>query len=770
MNITHPNSIPYGLLRNDYMYDLKVENMVYKTPLNYIYSNLLPEGDIRRIALREAKAKDIEITYNMVISNIERDALYGALKTVIETKLKSNRWFKTLLFETGNNRILYLSRNITLGVGYENQGMNAYGQWLEQIRDIYRPRSSKTATLSEDEIYDYYLAEKGLIMALHYENLDSYFHINNFVDLIKELIKKYGKDKVLIVDKKTALALHGKRNVKIQPHPSNLIRYIRKIKIRETRNENLESQRQGIFNLYVDHLMNHNDTFKYAPNKDLVKLNEFSLISPHEKSLLIQRTFNLYNRGLLPIEFKNNLYMPSDSTINQYEADTVPIPIQMDHQEDEPLVRSTKSIWIYPNRRDKEISLDGKLLNHTKYDGLSLLDDFMMTIDGYKYPTMSHYLMVKRVQLIPNYNNIKNAYLCINNGNKFFNIEDSERRVAEAESSLPLTKYKLLDHILDIKFSQPLFKTVLISTNNREINFGKQEFDHRTIDKLNNLRTIIYPPLTTINKWYTDAYIQKYISSKLNDILYTLKAFQLFCKYKGKPYILTKDYIRVFLDNFYGQCSFTKFGSNDILDYLSEWHNHGFQVKQTKPTFRIMSLESSQMIFDIVINHLSGLKNLLNLNENYVIFYNIGLINTQWLMNTLSKQIPLFEVRNLPNPKIISAIINIIRLCNKNRKTEVDEIDVKTAISILTRKLQPLGTLRDQLLDDIVDDGIEFGSEPEPDVEPGYEEPENFPTTINNHFVDLKLRIVDGLDQLIIDAAKKIKKVKGIDTRINYYA
>ncbi len=39
-------------------------------------------------------------------------------------------------------------------------------------------RTDKHPTLKDDQIYDSYLAEKGLKLALHYENLDKYLKID----------------------------------------------------------------------------------------------------------------------------------------------------------------------------------------------------------------------------------------------------------------------------------------------------------------------------------------------------------------------------------------------------------------------------------------------------------------------------------------------------------------------------------------------------------------------------------------------------------------
>ncbi len=63
-------------------------------------------------------------------------------------------------------------------------------------------RTDKHPTLKDDQIYDSYLAEKGLKLALHYENLDKYLKIdadlqgNGMVEIIKALIKIRKKENI----------------------------------------------------------------------------------------------------------------------------------------------------------------------------------------------------------------------------------------------------------------------------------------------------------------------------------------------------------------------------------------------------------------------------------------------------------------------------------------------------------------------------------------------------------------------------------------------
>ncbi len=64
---------------------------------------------------------------------------------------------------------------------------NTYGIWLEHFRTGMLwsiARTDKHPTLKDDQIYDSYLAEKGLKLALHYENLDN---ISKLMLIYKEM-------------------------------------------------------------------------------------------------------------------------------------------------------------------------------------------------------------------------------------------------------------------------------------------------------------------------------------------------------------------------------------------------------------------------------------------------------------------------------------------------------------------------------------------------------------------------------------------------------
>ncbi len=74
-------------------------------------------------------------------------------------------------------------------------------------------------------------------------------------EIIKALIKKYGRKKIFVLDRETALALQRKRYIEPIVKATQLIRYIRKTYIREIRNKNIEKMKETIFEIFVDDLM-----------------------------------------------------------------------------------------------------------------------------------------------------------------------------------------------------------------------------------------------------------------------------------------------------------------------------------------------------------------------------------------------------------------------------------------------------------------------------------------------------------------------------------
>ncbi len=509
--LKHEEDKPFGPLRNDYKSDLYIDGKRWNSVDNYVFSNLLPSIDFRKQTIEHLNPHQVEKTYYDVKFEINKSTLSSAIKIGIESKLIADPQFRQALLNTAGSSIMYLSKNNYLGYGNGKWFVNTYGIWLEHFRTGMLwsiARTDKHPTLKDDQIYDSYLAEKGLKLALHYENLDKYLKIdadlqgNGMVEIIKALIKKYGRKKIFVLDRETALALQRKRYIEPIVKATQLIRYIRKTYIREIRNKNIEKMKETIFEIFVDDLMDSSydeEDFERGDagidDKKAIMKNQFRTISLAEKNSLVQRTMKLYEAGALNKRVmdkatlvEQNTYIPSHKEIDKYENDTVPIPVAKPKNPhvDEPafnvneiMGRADKYIgtfnlgmvWVYPYLDDPPIKFGTRTLEHKfEYDLLSPANDStMLNIENKLYPSISHYLIVRVAQTMPGFENIDKAYGVISDGpNRFFSVADSESRLMNLEQTV-FTKEKtfLLQKAIRNKFDQRKFKDILIATGDK---------------------------------------------------------------------------------------------------------------------------------------------------------------------------------------------------------------------------------------------------------------------------------------------------------------
>jgi predicted NAD-dependent protein-ADP-ribosyltransferase YbiA (DUF1768 family) len=698
--IKHANDKPFGPLRNDYKSDLFIDGKRWNSVNNYVYANLLPSIDFRKKSIEHVNPSNVEKSYYEVKFEIDKSTLSSAIKIGIESKLSVDNQFRQALLDTAGNTILYLSKNNYLGYGNGKGFVNTYGIWLEHFRTSMlwsKAQVGRHPTLKDDQIYDSYLAEKGLKLALHYENLDKYLKIDSvsntesegMVQIIKALIKKYGREKIFVIDRETALALQRRRHIEPITKATNLIRYIRKTSIRDVKNTNLQKLKERIFEAFVDDLMDSSyddEEFERGDagydDKRAIMKNQFKTISIAEKNSLIQRTMKLYEAGALnqKVMTKANLifkdiYIPSSTEINQYENDTVPIPVAKPKNPhvDEPALDFNElkvqfmgggqyvsmnlgMTWVYPNFEDKPITFGNNILEHKfEWDLLSPANDsVMLRIEDKLYPSISHYLIVRIAQTIPGYEGIEKAYSVISaeSGKSFFSVTDSESRLNQIERMIYTSeKNNLLETAIRHKFEQRMFKDILIATGDKTLKYSSlkieenpkhqgfwkplniildsEEYSKQSTVFMQKVRNTILPEeiifkgdiALKISLEY-DEFMENFMIEKIKDISFTIKCVQIFLKNKKMSYKLTKNFIKNVLESFYGNCTpfdHSKSKSDKkLLKYPYRFEktlSSQFQIKNKKESSFSMSTKSAQLIFNKILNTLLNLQDVLKSGE-----------------------------------------------------------------------------------------------------------------------------------------------------------
>ncbi|GHV54520.1 hypothetical protein AGMMS49579_15270 [Spirochaetia bacterium] len=680
---------PFGMLKNDFKYKIPIENKLWSSINNYVYSNLLPVDTVLRQTLEHEQPYKVYNSYANIRQDLENDILSSTIKTGLAEKIKLDPRFRDILMKT-DGTILYLSKNKYLGYSGK-KSTNVYGVWLQQyrtelLRNYYKQKSNSND--KDSIIYDYYLAEKGLQYALQYENLDRYLHEFNLQNIVSELANKYGNDKIFIVDKETALTIQRNRTIEPYSNPSNLVKYIQKTYIRKVRESNIDKLKYEVFKRFVFGIMD--EDYPHDPiDKDKILNDQLNTISLNKKINLIDRTFYLYQMKKLPFMDVNfQLYIPSIEEVNKYESMVVPIPIVNNRENVSTIDRVDFGFsFVYPNRNDATIKIGGKVIDHNvDHDMLSPANDsIVLLIDGYKYPSISHYMIVKLTQTIPHYEHISKAYGAIinENDNLFLPLDKAEVKFKNIKyNNLQIKKIDLLKEALNAKFSLGLFRNILVSTNPSPISFNdNNELNDVSITEIIKIRDKL---LSTIRNDHNRGYLDYWIEEKLKETCFVIKCVQLLKRHYNLTVNLTETFIRKVVNTFYSyvitqnkyEDDYPEFAGNAIKEYFSI----GSTVSSTSITH-----DSASYLYNYFNDLLNIFFNVL-LQKNKEIpptFYFVAnVVNATWLLNTYKKD-NLYET-TLKNKTIVSALIDVIlKLKNIVSKDNVTVMDVKIAASIL---------------------------------------------------------------------------------------
>ena len=168
IKIYNPKDKPYGVLSNDAVSWLTIEDKRYKSVSNFIWSNMYPvQSGAVKSTLANTNPIDVKKDYEIEIEKHRVNIIQKALETSINDRINSNKDLENLLLSTGNSKIKYIHDNNLYGVGRDNKGRNLIGEYLMQTRKNIITGHQRKQELSikekkENDIYNTYLAYTGL--------------------------------------------------------------------------------------------------------------------------------------------------------------------------------------------------------------------------------------------------------------------------------------------------------------------------------------------------------------------------------------------------------------------------------------------------------------------------------------------------------------------------------------------------------------------------------------------------------------------------------
>lgn len=333
--IFNPNEKPFGPLSNNFRNNILIDDKLYNTVSNYVYSLPLKSGSFKRV-LSDSPVKDLLITRD----NFIRDEQIAIIKSSLKKSLKVkfiNTDLGAGLVRTNQSHLVYRSDNTFLGVNKEGQGENLLGIMLMHIRRQQMELTAKiNKQLSDDrfysELYDNYLLYSIMKQKIMNGSPDFMVYIKPSIDLttyvkgydINQVINSYGRDLIQYESpsKDTVIELYNKNLL-----PTEVIEEIRSPGLLPFRllkkfgssymNEMIRKIKHRLYDLFTQKVAEkyvpetYNPTYgKYIIEKHLSKL------PIDEKEKIMEKIYSLDSLGMLDptisdkIKDEFNLTMP----------------------------------------------------------------------------------------------------------------------------------------------------------------------------------------------------------------------------------------------------------------------------------------------------------------------------------------------------------------------------------------------------------------------------------------------------------------------------
>lgn len=306
--IFNPNEKPFGPLSNNFRNNILIDDKLYNTVSNYVYSLPLKSSTFKRI-ISEGPTKDILTLRDKFIRDEQISIIKSSLKKSLKVKF-INTDLGAALVRTNQSHLVYRSDNTFLGVNKEGQGENLLGLMLMHIRREQMDLTSKiTKQIADDrfysELYDNYLLYSIMKQKIMNGSPDFLKYLQGYK--INQVIDSYGRDLIQYESpsKDTVIEIYNKNLL-----PTEIFEEIRLPGLLPFRllkkfgltyiNEIQRKVKHRLYNLFTQKVAEKYVPETYNPTygKHIIE-KSISKLSFEEKEKLMERIYALYNSGKL---------------------------------------------------------------------------------------------------------------------------------------------------------------------------------------------------------------------------------------------------------------------------------------------------------------------------------------------------------------------------------------------------------------------------------------------------------------------------------------
>lgn len=724
IKIFDPREKPFGWLSNNYVQFLRMDGMQWKTPSNYIYANVLKTPGYRNI-LRVVDTRKLKDNFTDLYNREINDEIRKALENAMTVKFKNEELAEQLV-ATGTSPIFYVSSNSLLGTGVNNDGANLVGKYLMQIRhnlkvSYRRQKEEKAYKDRETAIYEAYILERALITLIRQGNdLSEFIGMSN-----KEIIDKIGRlelmkkapNKEMIIDIFNRNMLDPIIELSID-NPNTMVQAIRKKEMRSLQLRQLRKRRTLVFDMYADYVIQKEYPDLAADKYETAKKQQFRSLGVQQKSDFENRLYTLFETGMLSSKLSDNIdqqltfiSVPSEQEVEEAERVNLYFDNKEVVEENPYIPEEGEPVLVYPMPMEQNIQ------SKTNFNFSPLSYNGMLTINGKKFPTVSHYILTSLFASLSSIKNINNAYAFILSnpdapveGTASFLSPDAvtNRYNQERDYDYAEILRKNTRKILDQKFEDRGLQDLLLITENAQLvwndfsdpilgvgekgtkgeNFvGKYLMTIRERENINRrnetVQTLTEVDINRIIN--SDAFMKEWVNMRIKDMCKSIILM--------KEYLFNKDqidaeidplFVTTVLDKVYQPCSYLYGMTNQVNvetpQYISNMITicKGFADASTEVIDLIWKRVAVMIYVLIKYIEVSTLKNIRAV-----------IAKVELLVSGKTKCVQL--ISNEEDNCILSAIINILRgIVEFNKQysygTDLTEIDIKAAMSIILIK------------------------------------------------------------------------------------
>ena len=491
INIYDPKAGKFGPLSNLHVNTLLIEGEIWRSPQNYIYTNLLKNKLYKEQVKNVKKTSKVYDIYKKMYDKTIADTLFEGYFNGYKSLLEKTPELSAKLIQTGDKKLVYRSENTLIGSN-KNVGKNIIGTVLESLR--YRIKNILAKKSEEEKLYKIYIAYSFLKNQLYkHKNIDQFLG-KDFEDFVSDpniIPSEDRKDNFNIrnIDTNSDIAITTIYNLNLTTI-DNVINYIKKTEYRKYRQEIYMEKRVIVLNLYIRYLVQS----KYADldeNQTLKAVLETrEQLSQHDEKDILDTIYLSYKENLLPKDLSEKI----DNIIHN-EKKLPDIPDIVDVEKAEQIV--FEKIYIQDPLKD-----DYNLAQLKKYK----LENIKNKLDSLILQTIP---LDSEAPLYKKINNIATLTQIISNNKLQDFIEEIKNRISEIKELLinnNLEEYnellKLEDQLSkeDLENELSILKSLIFKDINNEIrvtdiynpNFdNKFDFNELIKDKRREIKKLL---------------------------------------------------------------------------------------------------------------------------------------------------------------------------------------------------------------------------------------------------------------------------------------